>query len=113
MLWLLMSYSYVEDAARLALEYIDACLGEHSEQFDIKVRAFFIRNFFLRLTNCKIFDQQVALFPNSPPVYFPHNHMQNLLLLLSEDKKSNLEFRKVMQDNVIYESDVIYPFLPL
>lgn len=35
---MLLSYSYAEDAARLALEYIDACLGEHYEQFDIKVR---------------------------------------------------------------------------
>jgi hypothetical protein len=72
LLWLLMSYSYIEEASNIALDYIDAYLTQ-GDDFDIKV----------------------PLYPNSPAVYIPHNHMQNLLLLLEEDRKSNPEFGKL------------------
>lgn len=65
-LWLLMSYNYIEEASILALEYLDAILGHGTEYFDI----------------------QRSLAPTPVPIYIPHNHFQNLLKILSEDKNT-------------------------
>lgn len=67
-LWLLMSYNYVEEATTLAVEYLDAILGRGTEYFDV----------------------QDTLTPTSGPVYIPHNHLQNLLKILSEEENSRL-----------------------
>ncbi|KAI1280596.1 Nuclear pore complex protein [Halotydeus destructor] len=75
LLWLLMTYNFIEDSVSLALDYVDAFLNKGYEEFDIKV----------------------PLFPNSPPVYFPHNHMQNLLSILEDEQGENPSFAELNQ----------------
>ena len=58
-----MSYNYLEEASGLAIEYTQAFLGSGYEYFDLPT----------------------PMGPTSPPVYYPHNHMQTLLELLNED----------------------------
>lgn len=85
-LWLLMSYNYVEEASILALEYLDAILGRGTEYFDIAN----------------------SLTPTSGPVYIPHNHIQNLLKILSEEEFSN---HSQVSDLLFKELNINYAYL--
>ncbi|XP_053207149.1 nuclear pore complex protein Nup160-like [Panonychus citri] len=79
LLFILMSYDYIEDAYNFSLELIDGYLGQGTEYFDI----------------------QAPVMGSKQIVYFPHQHIKCLLKILDtekEDSKDYEEFSKQLRE---------------